>query len=130
MELDKNDFVLYKENNRIKSGGYSVNSILLNKNNPAFTTYNKQSGGGAGSKKVSEVFSDLAVPAGLLYMKLNTNTNSFKINSTSEKEVLSDSIHDQLLELLQPKEKQKYNIKSRKQKKRKKVMKKTRRVID
>lgn len=128
MELDKNDFVLYKENNRIKSGGYSVNSILLNKNNPAVTTYNKQTGGG--SKKVSEVFSDLAVPAGLLYMKLNTNTNSFKINATSEKEVLSDSIHDQLLELLQPKEKQRYNIKSRKQKKRSKVMKKTRRVID
>ena len=42
MELDKDDFVLYNENNRIKSGGYSVNSILLNKNNPAFTTYNKQ----------------------------------------------------------------------------------------
>ena len=47
MELDKDDFVLYNENNRIKSGGYSVNSILLNKNNPAFTTYNKQNGGGA-----------------------------------------------------------------------------------
>ncbi len=129
MELDKDDFVLYNENNRIKSGGYSVNSILLNKNNPAFTTYNKQNGGGD-SKKVSDIFSDLAVPAGLLYMKLNTNTNSFKINTTSEKEVLSDSIHDQLLELLQPKEKHKYNIKSRRQKKRNKFMKKTRRIID
>ena len=38
MELNEKDFVLYRENNQIKSGGYSVNSILLNKNSPAVTT--------------------------------------------------------------------------------------------
>ena len=79
MELDKDDFVLYNENNRIKSGGYSVNSILLNKNNPAFTTYNKQNGGGD-SKKVSDIFSDLAVPAGLLYMKLKRSYRSTRLH--------------------------------------------------
>ena len=32
MALKKKDFILYRENSKIKSGGYTVNSILLHKN--------------------------------------------------------------------------------------------------
>jgi|TARA_Y100000992_G_C21253255_1_gene487090 hypothetical protein len=128
MELKEKDFVLYKENNRIKSGGYSVKSILLNKNIPAATTFNKQEGGGK-QEKVSDIYSDLAVPAGLFYMHQTPNLNTIRPTIMNDDNVLPDSIHDQLLELLQPSEKQMYNIKTRKHYKGRGKKKKTRRTI-
>lgn len=128
MELEKNDFVIYRENNQIKSGGYSVNSILLNKNNPAVTTYNQQNGGG-GIKKVSEIFSSLAVPAGLYYGSEKKTLNTLKPIIENNDTVLPDSIHDQLLELLEPTKKQLYNIKTKKRNLKIKKRKKTRRAI-
>lgn len=127
MELNEKDFVLYRENNQIKSGGYSVDSILLNKNSPAVTTYNKQNGGG--SKKVSEIFSNLAVPAGLFYGNEKKSLNSLKPIIENNDTVLPDSIHDQLLELLEPTKKQLYNIKTKKRNLNIKKRKKTRRAI-
>tara|TARA_B100000424_G_C22785520_1_gene422111 strand:- start:55 stop:438 length:384 start_codon:yes stop_codon:yes gene_type:complete len=127
MELQQEDFVLYKENNQIKSGGYTVNSILLNKNSPAVTTYNQQNGGGA--KKVSEIFSNLAVPAGLFYGSEKKSLNTLKPIIVNNDAVLPDTIHDQLLELLEPTQKQLYNIKTKKRNLKIKKRKKTRRAI-
>tara|TARA_B100001057_G_scaffold459589_2_gene509886 strand:- start:346 stop:729 length:384 start_codon:yes stop_codon:yes gene_type:complete len=127
MELNEKDFILYRENNQIKSGGYSVNSILLNKNSPAVTTYNQQNGGG--SKKVSEIFSNLAVPAGLFYGNEKNSLNTLKPIIVNNDTVLPDSIHDQLLELLEPTQKQLYNIKTKKRNLKIKKRKKTRRAI-
>ncbi len=127
MELNQEDFVLYKENNLIKSGGYAVNSILLNQNSPAVTTYNQQNGGGA--KKVSEIFSNLAVPAGLFYGSEKKSLNTLKPIIVNNDAVLPDTIHDKLLELLEPSQKQLYNIKTKKRNLKIKKRKKTRRAI-
>ena len=129
MELNEKDFVVYRENNQIKSGGYSVKSILLNKNSPALTTFNKQHGGNNSNNKVSNILHDLAVPAGLFYMNKNTNINNINPVTINNDNTLSDSIHDQLLELLEPNQKQLYSIKTRKRYPRSKKYKKTRRTI-
>ena len=62
--LGSDDFIFYKENGKIMSGGYTVNSILLNSGISPMQTNNigNQTGG-----KVSSVFENLAVPAGLFY---------------------------------------------------------------
>lgn len=116
MALKKKDFILYRENSKIKSGGYTVNSILLHKNKPAISSIKKnvsehQSGGG--NDKINNLFNDMAIPAGLLYMNPTPNPFTYKINNTGS-EILPDSIHDELLKLVDNEDKQKFNIKTRK----------------
>ena len=115
MDLTEKDFIIYKDNNQIKSGGYSIKSILLNKDKAAMDSLNintEQNGGG----KVSDLFSNLAIPAGLLYISSNSNPLTYKIKDTEYHNVITDSIHDQLLELVISKEKSRYNIKTRRNK--------------
>ena len=130
MAFDEKDFVVYREDNKIKSGGYTINSILLNKNSPALTTFNKQEGGAP--KKVSDIFSNLAVPAGLFYGTEKKAPPSITPIIVNNDAVLPDSIHDQLLELLEPGEKHLYNIKTKRRNlrnKKNKKLKKTRKTF-
>jgi hypothetical protein len=116
MALKKKDFILYRENSKIKSGGYSVNSILLQKNKAALSSIKKggnkdQSGGG--NDKMNNLFNNMAIPAGLLYMSPAPNPFTYKINDTGPG-ILSDTIHDELLKLVDNEDKQNFNIKTRK----------------
>ena len=75
-------------------GGFKVNNILLNSNNPAIVTMN------AGKKtlnKVSSLFDELAVPAGLLFIqdKLNPRYSEKTAN------IIDDTIYDKLFNLAQ-----------------------------
>ena len=71
--LNAEDFVIYRENGQIMSGGYSVDSILLNQNrSPIYSSNKEQTGGKTVS---SSMFSDLAIPGGLLF---TANNNKFK----------------------------------------------------
>ena len=59
----ENDLVVYKNKNKVMSGGYEVKSMLLNENLSAINNENTsipQKGG-----KVSDIFSHLAIPTGL-----------------------------------------------------------------
>ena len=62
--FDDEDFVFKKSNGKIESAGFTVDSILMKKGEPALITrnYGAQTGGG-----VANLFKDLAVPAGLVY---------------------------------------------------------------
>lgn len=97
------DLIFYKENDKIMSGGYLINSILLNQGLPAMTTLNQNYYGGH-LEKVSSIFENLAVPAGLFYM--NTKTEIIKnqpLDDEIEHVPLSDDLHDQLFALIEMK---------------------------
>lgn len=110
--MENKDLIFYKENNEIKSGGYSINSFLLNNNKSATNTLNSQQGG----SKMSDLFKNIAVPSGLFYLNENKKYNS--AIQKKEDGVLPDSIHDRLLELLNPDTPAKYNIKTKKRRRR------------
>ena len=95
--MDHIDMVYNTTDGKTMAGGYSVNSILLNEQQPAI-----YSGGKAKDKidKVSERFKHLAVPAGLLY--INYSTNNTLIQDQPETSVINDELYEKLLALAQP----------------------------
>lgn len=102
--LSPEDLVFYQENGNIMSGGYLIDSILLKEGLSPITTFNQS--GGDNSEKVSNIFENLAVPAGLFYKyKKGSPINEYISNNThkgEQKEVtLSDDIHDQLFKQIE-----------------------------
>tara|TARA_Y100000992_G_scaffold293648_1_gene252512 strand:- start:431 stop:811 length:381 start_codon:yes stop_codon:yes gene_type:complete len=109
--LTVEDFVIYKENGQIMSGGYTVDSILLNQNRaPIYSSNKSQKGGDSVS---SSLFSDLAVPGGLLF---TVSKNDCKKYDTVHNNTTNDNLFDNLLQLLHPKNKKNHNLKTRKNK--------------
>jgi hypothetical protein len=97
------DLVFYKEGEQIKSGGYLIDSILLKEGIAPMTTVNHdQSGAGhvKNLENVSDIFSNLAVPAGLFYMPHTSKYNEYDYNKVEEHFALSDDIYDRLFEMI------------------------------
>jgi hypothetical protein len=109
--LTVEDFVIYKENGQIMSGGYTVDSILLNQNRAPIYTKNKSQTGGENVS--SSLFSDLAVPGGLLFTVSNNNCKKY---DTVHNDTTNDNLFDKLLQLLHPKNKKNHNLKTKKNK--------------
>ena len=106
------DLVFYKENDKIMSGGYLINSIMLKEGISPMTTFNnKYSGGSHDNQKVSSLFDNLAVPAGLFYMNPKQNESCEYI--MEDHAVLSDDIHDKLFELIEAKKTKKLTKKQK-----------------
>lgn len=120
------DLVFYQEDGKIMSGGYLIDSILLKQGISPMTTLN-QSGGINTNNKVSNIFENLAVPAGLMYTYkkgssiddnsqkggLNQNKNTNKNTNID----LSDEIHDELFKHIEVNlNKRNTNKKTKKQK--------------
>tara|TARA_Y100000780_G_scaffold220301_1_gene227533 strand:+ start:3346 stop:3771 length:426 start_codon:yes stop_codon:yes gene_type:complete len=132
--LDFNNCVYTKsKDGETMIGGYTVDSILthyppMNSNtnsdnsNTNSNTNSKQKGG-----HFANMFKDLAVPAGLLFIQqtYKPNKDTFKTINDNVNHI-QDSVYDKLLELVTPNERKNYNIKSRKREKKRKVSKKTR----
>ncbi len=99
------DLIFYKDNDRIMSGGYTIDSILLKNNLSPMTTFNTNQSGG---DKVSSGFENLAIPAGLLYLhktKINDDKEesdilSDIINKYPEHVTLDDDLHEKLFKLV------------------------------
>ena len=108
------DLVFYKENDKVMSGGYSINSIILKEGLSPITTYN-YSGGTKNHESNNSLFENLAVPAGLFYM--NPNKTYDCVYDTDHK-TLSEDIHDKLFSLIEitktKKKSRKNSIKSNK----------------
>jgi hypothetical protein len=130
------DLIFYKDpdSGNIMSGGYSIQSILLKDNMSPMTTLNLQHGqygqyGGVNgdvNDKVSNIFDNLAVPAGLFYTPqkgsgINNNNNN---NEYSNASTLDDDIHDQLFKLIQVNKSNKKSTKKNKNKINNKISKK------
>jgi len=120
-EITANDLVVFKEGKNIMSGGYKINSLFLDNNISPMTSNNKsnQTGG-----NVSSIFSNLAVPAGLLLLQQKTTKKSID-SINMESKVISEDLHDKLLNHVKKDKKIKHNRKTRGAKK--KVSKRTRR---
>ena len=117
-QLTAEDFVIYKENGKMMSGGYSVNSILLNQEKSPIYSVSKQKGGDTVS---SSIFSDLAIPGGLLFTSKINNCKKYEVNYNDE---IDDNLFNSLLKMLDPQSKKTHNIKTRKNKNKNKISRK------
>jgi hypothetical protein len=106
--LEDNDLVFNKIDGKIQSAGFSVNSILMQKGEPALFTRNSglQTGGG----NVSDLFKDLAVPAGLAFFSRKQfggeEINNNRIINKND-EIISDDLHEKLLNMIELNDKNK-----------------------
>ena len=94
------DLVFNKSNGKIHSAGFTVDSILMQKGEPALITRNSglQIGGGS----VANLFKDLAVPAGLVYFarkQFGGDVQQSKIHNNDE--TIDDDIHEKLLKMVE-----------------------------
>jgi len=99
--ITADDLILYKEGDKIYSGGFQVNSILLKQGHPAMQRAGANLN--SGSDKVSDLFADFAVPSGLLYLP-NNNTFSNEIPKDKEEildehDYVTDDLYDNLMDL-------------------------------
>jgi len=106
--LTANDLIFtIDENNNINSGGYKINSYMLENNiSPLFNTNDNviHSGGSGASDSpggscgsIFSQFDNLAVPAGLLFLQHNINENSLDSITNQQNTIITDSLHDRLL---------------------------------
>ena len=101
--LDGDDLVFYSDsNNEIYSGGFSINSIMMKGGISPFTTLNKMNGQTGGN--VSDLFKDLVVPTWLVSHEYKatggTKQNNKDSDEDSEDEIISDDLHDKLVNLV------------------------------
>ena len=108
-EISANDLVVYKQGKDIISGGYKIDSLFLNNNISPLNNNNnsKQIGG-----NFSSIFSNLAVPAGLLLLQQTTTKKS--LDTIIDKSVIDDNLFEKLLK--HSSEKIKFNKKTKKNK--------------
>lgn len=125
MNISSDDLIFYKDGNKIYSGGFNVNSILLKKGHSPFISFNNKQKGGSpldndgeeendnsnsNSNNVSDLFKNFVVPSGLLYYPNKhtydyendseiDNINNTNYNSEDDSEYISDDLHERLLNL-------------------------------
>jgi hypothetical protein len=138
-----------KEGNMI-GGGYHVNNMLYQHKMPLFVSYNEapMTGGGSGDdtasgenkhfipEKFSDLFRDLAVPAGLFMMpalfrprnyatsvreeeadaEAEADTDSDSDDETERRKPVPNDIFDTLLSLVTPSERIQHDVKTRRNK--------------
>jgi hypothetical protein len=125
--ITNNDLIFYEKDGVIMSGGYSLNSGLLHQGISPMKTINtieqSQTAGASNvtdkEAKVSDIFSNLAIPTGLYLINqkplYNNNSNinmNIKLSQNfNEHSMISDDIYDKLFNLVQLDElnKKKYN---------------------
>tara|TARA_B100001093_G_scaffold303008_1_gene288980 strand:+ start:4802 stop:5212 length:411 start_codon:yes stop_codon:yes gene_type:complete len=94
-EITADDLVITKEGKNVMSGGYKIDNIFLQNNISPFKTDNSDNQEGG---NVSSIFSNLAVPAGLLLLQQNTNKTTFTNMYNKENNgVIDSSLYDKLL---------------------------------
>ncbi len=117
--LNHNDLIFYKQDGQIISGGYSLNSALLKNGISPMQTMNTleqtKTGGTNKVQKVSDMFTNFAVPAGLyLINPTNPTIDKPKGHYETHHTMLSDDIYDKLFKLVQPDETVKKYTKTKK----------------
>lgn len=93
------DELIYNNDGEIHSGGFSVNSIMLkNGLSPIITLNQNIISGGGNENKVSDLFNNLVVPNWSLSYNYKNGGKSNK--EENDDEMLEDSLHDKLLNLV------------------------------
>lgn len=91
-EFSRDDLIFYNEDGKIKSGGYSVESALLQHNMYQGTP--SQEGG----KRISTPFENLTVPVGVYYLSQKFPKSDEGVHY-KEHTPISDDLYDKLFEL-------------------------------
>lgn len=112
--IDRNELVFYTDKGNIQSGGYKIDNILMNNDMPAMVTKNSGKKYKNDSENVSDVFKDLAIPAGLLYLQQPPVTKYPQKNSGDE--VVEDSLYNRLLKMASEESERNINKKHKKTK--------------
>jgi hypothetical protein len=98
--MNDDDFVFNKSSDgKISSAGFTIDSILMQKGEPALLTRNGgsiQTGG-----NVSDLFKDLAVPAGLVSFTPKQRGGTSHANIVNNDVVIPDDIHEKLLKMVE-----------------------------
>lgn len=102
------DLIFYKDTNtgKIMSGGYSINSILLKEGLSPMTTLNTANDENTdiligGNNKVSNIFENLAIPAGLFYYEQKGGNDDKEPIYYQNTTCISEDIHDKLFKLIE-----------------------------
>jgi len=100
--FEDDDMVFNKVDGKIQSAGFTIDSILMQKGEPALITRN--TGIQTGGRSVSELFKDLAVPAGLAHFsrkQLGGDIAAAKIQNNERDNIVSDDIYERLLKMVE-----------------------------
>jgi len=113
--------------NGIHSGGFSINSIMMKAGMSPIMTLNNNDSMIGGGNKVSDLFNDLVVPNWALTYNNRIIGGKYKEvqhndESESDDEVISDDLHDKLLDLVRE-----HNVKSKENKK--KITRKNKKIL-
>ena len=102
------DLLFYKEqqggNDIIMSGGYSVDSYLLKEGLSPLQTLNSLEGGQeGGSKQVSSIFENLAIPTGLFLINQKPMMDNYTCKNKygSDHKMLPDNIFDEFMKMIE-----------------------------
>lgn len=96
-EITPEDLVITKEGKNVMSGGYKIDNLFLENNISPLSTdnSNNQEGG-----NISSMFSNLAVPAGLLLLQQKVNKHTFSnMYNKDNSQVVDSSLYDKLLSI-------------------------------
>lgn len=97
--MDATDMIFSDENNKITSGGFSVNSIMLKMGLSPLVTLNNQSGGA----NVSDMFEGLVIPNWAFTHDMTAIAKSIynpEIDVNVDDEIVHDDVYDKLLDLV------------------------------
>ena len=100
-ELRPDELLFYKKDDNIMSGGYSINSIFLNDGISPMKTLNSLENDQTGGKKVSSIFDNLAVPAGLFLINQKSFTGISNLTTNKNSEMLPDNIFDEFMKMIE-----------------------------
>jgi len=97
--IQDHELVFNNSGGKIQSAGFTVDSILLQKGEPALITRNfgLQSGGG----NVADLFKDLAVPAGLVSFNRKQYSDNAQTRVQNDDKVVSDDVYEKLLKMVE-----------------------------
>ena len=102
-ELLPDELLFYKNGDIIMSGGYGIKSMFLNDELSPMRTFNSLESGQSGGKntdKVSSIFDNLAVPAGLFLIN-NQRSSLTSVGNYMNSEMLPDNIFDDFMKVIE-----------------------------
>ena len=102
-EFTDDDFLFYKAGDVIMSGGYSIDSLLLKEGISPMQTFNSLENGSnqMGGNKASNIFENLAVPAGLLFINKKNIGSYSSLSDYKETKMLPDNIFDEFMNMIE-----------------------------
>jgi hypothetical protein len=101
-EFTDDDFLFYKDGDVIMSGGYSIDSLLLKEGISPMQTFNSlENNNQMGGNKASNIFENLAVPAGLLYINKKNIGSYSSLSDYKETKMLPDNIFDEFMSMIE-----------------------------